>query len=145
MTCATARLPGAGLRFIVLAALLLPAGALPVRAEDCTWGQPGYRDCVDAKIKRRKEAEAQGRKPEPAPTVPASKRPGSLTPLPAPPSAPPRGASRVGQRDRALQDSLRQFDREGARMRSQGYPEPMMPYPEINKIPGRICPSGGCD
>ncbi|MCP8937084.1 hypothetical protein NK718_01005 [Alsobacter sp. SYSU M60028] len=137
-------------RFCVNSVALLAAGflataATSARAEDCTWGKPGYRDCIDAKIAKRREQEAKGQKPDIAKTVPASKRPGTLTPLPAPPQdtliLPDMNDAR-GRR--ALQRSLHDFERDQARMRRQGAPEPIMPYPEINKIPGQVCPTGGC-
>ena len=69
---------------LLAGAFLAPSAA---RAEDCTWGQPGYRDCVDGKIARQRELEAQNKPREVMKTVPASKRPGTLTPLPPPPPA----------------------------------------------------------
>jgi len=83
------RLPLA-LVVLAAAAAFAPAGA---RAADCVWGRPGYRDCVEEKIRRLRESEARGDRPETAPAAPSGIRPPTLPPappMPAPSPAPPR-------------------------------------------------------
>ena len=45
---------------IAIAALLAPVSGV-AQGQDCTWGQAGYRACVEAKIAAMKKAEAAGR------------------------------------------------------------------------------------
>ena len=73
----TAAGAGAGVALLLGTWLAMPGAA---RAEDCTWGQPGYRACVEAKLEDLRKQEA-GKEPKKVyKTVPASKRPGTLTP-----------------------------------------------------------------
>ncbi|MHB2165556.1 hypothetical protein [Alsobacter sp. R-9] len=121
--------------------------ARPALAQDCTWGQPGYRDCVDAKIRKLKEAEASGQAKPSFPTAPANRRAPQLTPLtdydieqpvmPAPPgSADPR----------AMRQNQKALDRNLTIMRRDAVRPPIMPPTRdpFPPIPGRICPSQGC-
>ncbi len=77
-----ARFPPA---LLIAAAFAAQAG--PAAARDCVWGTPGYRTCVEEKIRRLKETEAQGR-PETAPVAPVGRRAPSRSGPIAPPALP---------------------------------------------------------
>jgi uncharacterized iron-regulated membrane protein len=87
----------------------------PQAAQECTWGQPGYRACVEAKISRMKQREAQGQPREVHKTVPASKRAPALTPIPdgsdaaAASGAPERPMGQAARRNRQWQFDLDQY------------------------------------
>lgn len=151
---------------LVLAGLLLPAwlAAPPAaRAETCTWGQPGYRDCVEDLIARSKSEPAgagktldpqqslqeTSRKTAPqqaSKTRKAGRRPGagSLTPVPPVPFevTPPRYDA-AGQA-LAAERRQRQVDDNLLRLQRQTPVQPILP-PVVNPpMPGQICPSWGC-
>jgi hypothetical protein len=157
-----------GSRMIMGACLALATLAAPaaLRAEDaCTWGEPGYRDCVDKLIAEKKKEEAVGR---PAGTVdPASalagaaartappapgkggkkktRRPGagSLTPVSpeelrlTPPRYDPAQNAIINERRQ------RQFDQNMMR-NAAPVPAPILPPTYRPSTPGQICPSWGC-
>jgi hypothetical protein len=103
---------------VLAAATLAPA---PARAADCVWGRPGYRDCVEEKIRRLRESEARGDRPDTAPAGPPATRPQTLPhapSMPPPPPAPPRqwrvGPSPEEERfARDVDDLRRRIDRTG--------------------------------
>lgn len=163
-------LGGIGWRGLVLAAGLALAAlgaSAPGRAEEaCTWGEPGYRDCVDKLIAAKKKEEAIGR---PAGTVdPASALAGTAART-AP--AAPRNAKTAKKRARPGAGSLtpvspeelritpprydpaqnaiiddrrqRQFDQNMMR-NAVPVPAPIMPPTYRPSVPGQICPSWGC-
>lgn len=72
--------------------------SMPAAARDCVWGAAGYRACVEDKIRRLKESEAQGRAAT-APAAPVGRRapslPGPIAPV-SPPAPPPVRELRVG-------------------------------------------------
>lgn len=154
---------------VAIAVTTLLGGALlagPAHGEDaCTWGEPGYRDCVDRLIAAKKEEEARGVKSvSPPAAAPANepniivgnqgskaktaaakrKRPGagSLTPIsPAPddyrpPSYDPAMDAVISARRQY------QFD-QNMRRNANPVPSPILP-PVVNPPMGRICPSWGC-
>jgi hypothetical protein len=130
------------------AVLIVLAGAARAQAKGCTWGQPGYRACVDGLIARQRDVDARRgtdkRSVRPVTrTAPARQRPGTLTPVP---SQTWRGVPAPSAVDdqRAVQRNQRDFDNTMNRLRQQANPAPIMPFPELNPIPGRICPTGGC-
>lgn len=96
------------------AALLLAASG-PARAQDCTWGEKGYRACVEAKIERAKAREQQGKPREVHKTAPASRRAPQLTPprdiVEAPSSpGPSRGSvSTLSRTNPQFQTDLNQY------------------------------------
>src|SRR4051812_39026085 len=82
--------PWLGLAALCVAALAPGAG--PAQARECTWGQPGYRDCVDGEIVRRSQRAKSGERTIYR-TAPARRRPGTLTPTePVPGPEPTRVA-----------------------------------------------------
>ncbi len=117
--------------FSASAAVLLWAGsAAPVLAQVCSWGTPGYRDCVEDKIRRLRESEAQGRRPDAAPVAPPERRAPSRPALPgrdAEPSPPPVREWRVGP------PSDHQFRIEADRGRTLIAREPR-PVPELRRL-----------
>jgi hypothetical protein len=140
----TAARAGVGVAMLAAAWLALPGAA---RAEDCTWGQPGYRACVEAKLEELHKQEA-GQEPKKVyKTVPASKRPPSLTP-----------DTYVRERPRTKfpanddygdawnpERSQRQFNANQGRIQQQLSPTPILPPNNTPyTVPGRICPQGGC-
>src|SRR4051812_38336115 len=66
-------------------ALVSPIESLPgagqALARECTWGQPGYRDCVDGEIVHRSQRVKAGDRSAIYRTAPARRRPGTLTPI----------------------------------------------------------------
>lgn len=128
--------------WIVTLALLSP---VPVMAQDqdCTWGQPGYRACVEAKIAAMKKAEAAGR-PTGAKTAPANRRPPALTPLSAETLRVPDVSGDAAAARRDATRNQRQFDRNLGRQRIDAQRPLIIPDPPLIQIPGRICPSQGC-
>jgi hypothetical protein len=99
--------------FAGAAALL--ALAAPARAQDCTWGEKGYRACVEAKIERSKARQKDGKPREVQKTAPASKRAPQLTPprdiveAPSPPG-PSRGAvSTLSRTNPQFQTDVNQY------------------------------------
>ena len=131
-----------GTAVVALAASLAHSPA--ARAEDCTWGQPGYRACIDAKLEDLRKQEAGQAPKKTYKLAPASKRPPSLTPdtyvrerprnrLPA-----NENYGDAWNSDRAQ----RQFNANQGR--NQRVPPVIWPYPDYNYVPGRICPQGGC-
>lgn len=136
---------GAG-RMACIAAVLAFVHSAAARAEDCTWGQPGYRACVEAKIEDLRKQEAGQAPKKTYKLAPASKRPPSLTPdtfvrerprnrLPA-----NENYGDAWNPERAQ----RQFNANQGRIDSQRVPPVLWPYPDYNYVPGRICPQGGC-
>jgi len=127
---------------IAIAVLSAPVSGL-AQGQDCTWGQPGYRACVEAKIAAMKQAEAAGR-PAGAKTAPANRRPPALTPLEPETLRMPEvsGDAAAARRDAAR--NQRQFDRNLGRQRIDAQRPLIMPDPPLIQIPGRICPSQGC-
>lgn len=117
------------------------------RAQTCTWGTPGYRDCVDAKIRQQREAEAKGGPRPFFPTAPAAQRAPQLTPLGpgdiqvlAPPTRVPPPSNKVmRQNQRSLDDNLMGINRD------RGL-QPILPplRNPVPPMPGQICPSQGC-
>jgi hypothetical protein len=127
---------------LLAGAFLAPSAA---RADDCTWGQPGYRDCVDGKFARQRELEAQNKPREVMKTVPASKRPGTLTPLPPPPPAMMLPDMDITDGRAATARNQRQTDANQARIRRDAGRDPIMPLPTYPlPMPGQVCPIGGC-
>jgi len=128
--------------WIAMIALLAPATVM-AQGQDCTWGQPGYRACVEAKIAAMKQAEAAGR-PAGAKTAPANRRPPALTPLAPETLRLPEvsGDAAAARRDAAR--NQRQFDRNLGRQRLDAQRPLFLPDPPLIQIPGRICPSQGC-
>lgn len=106
-------LPVSVMLAVLAAATLAPA---PARAADCVWGRPGYRDCVEEKIRRLRESEARGDRPEAAPAAPPGVRAPALPPsprvAPPPPPVPVRewrvGPSREEERFARDVDRLRE-------------------------------------
>lgn len=159
---------GRGSAALVLAGLLLLpawlAAAPAARAETCTWGQPGYRDCVEDLIAKAKSSEPKAadkaldpqkalqdssRKTAPQQASKGRKsgrRPGagSLTPVPPVPFevTPPRYDA-AGQAI-AAERRQRQVDDNLFRLQRQTPVQPILP-PVVNPpSPGQICPSWGC-
>jgi hypothetical protein len=158
-----------GWRTWVLGACLALGVALApplAHAEDaCTWGEPGYRDCVDKLIAAKKKEEAVGRTGttlDPASALAGAaartggsasgkagtkKRPrpgaGSLTPVSpeelriTPPRYNPAKNAIIDERRQ------RQFDQNMMR-NAAPVPAPIMPPTYRPSIPGQICPSWGC-
>jgi hypothetical protein len=119
------------------------------KAEECTWGTPGYRACVDRMLERRREADAkrpataQNKGSSEFRTAPARRRPGTLTPAPSEVS---RGIpmENTAPGRRAVERNQRQFDSTMQRLQ-QPPPQPIMPLNrDLNPIPGRVCPTWGC-
>ena len=127
---------------IAIVAVLVPVSGLG-QSQDCTWGQAGYRACVEAKIAAMKKAEAAG-KPAGARTAPANRRPPALTPLASETLRVPdvSGDPSAARRDAAR--NQRQFDRNLGRQRMDAQRPLILPDPPLIQIPGRICPSQGC-
>ncbi|MGL4443317.1 MAG: hypothetical protein ACRCU1_06820 [Alsobacter sp.] len=130
--------------FVAAVVVLSPA---PAEAQVCTWGTAGYRDCVDEKLRKLREAEASGASRPVFPTAPANQRPPQLTPidpndmqalgpLPSQPR-PPTRAMRQNQRN--LDNTLMRAQRD------RGL-QPIMPplRNPVPPMPGQICPSQGC-
>jgi hypothetical protein len=127
---------------LLLGATLALPGAAPAAASECTWGQPGYRDCVDDKIVRRSQRVKSGERRETYRTAPVRRRPGTLTPIEPVPGPQP---SRVdtGRRIPSQENRLDAISREN--MRRDAIPNPIQaPDYRINTIPGRICPNNIC-
>lgn len=141
------RVQGRLLRAAAGAAVMLAASLPAAQAQTCTWGTPGYRDCVDAKIRQQKEAEAKGGPRPLFPTAPAAQRAPQLTPLGpgdiqvlAPPSRPPRPSNKaMRDNQRALDTNMMGIDRD------RGL-QPILPplRNPVPPMPGQICPSQGC-
>jgi len=139
------------LRPVVLTGALLAAAfaaTIPVaRAQTCTWGTPGYRDCVDEKIRRQKESEAKGGPRLSFPTAPAAQRAPQLTPLGpgdiqvlAPPTRAQQPSNKVmRENQRNLDNNLMGINRD------RGL-QPILPplRNPVPPMPGQICPSQGC-
>ncbi len=130
---------------IVAAFILLPTGA--ALAQVCTWGTPGYRDCVDEKIRKQKESEASGNTRLLFPTAPANQRAPQLTPIDpddmqalGPLPAQPRPSSR------AMRQNQRSLDRNVMGVQRDRGLQPIMPplRNPVPPMPGQICPSQGC-
>ena len=139
-----AEMAGAGMA-LLLGTLVATTGA--ARAEDCTWGQPGYRACVEAKLEELKKQEA-GKEPKKVyKTVPASKRPPSLTPDTY---VRERARTKIPANDDYgdawnPERSQRQFNANQGRIQQQLSPTPILPPNNTPyTVPGRICPQGGC-
>jgi hypothetical protein len=136
-------------RWMMAGALLIAlGGAARAQASGCTWGRPGYRACVDALIAKQRDVDARRGTDERVArpvtkTPPARRRPGTLTPVP---SETWRGVPAPSAVDdqRAVRRNQRDFDDTMNRLRQQANPAPIMPFPERNPIPGRICPTGDC-
>jgi hypothetical protein len=118
-----------------------------VRAEECTWGEPGYRDCVDAKLQDLRKQEAGKAPRRHYKTVPAKKRPGTLTPdlstreIPRLPDV--NGADYGDAYNPAR--SQRQFNTNQGRIQQNLVPPVQLPPPGPPiTIPGQVCPQGGC-
>jgi hypothetical protein len=134
-------------RFCAIGALLgvsalasmLAAG--PASASECTWGERGYRACVDGKLGSRRESARRGER-QVYKTAPARRRPGTLTPVDPAPfelSSPPRGPTHAPSQENRLDAISRE------NMRRDAIPNPIMPpNSNANTIPGRICPPLGC-
>jgi hypothetical protein len=132
-----------GLRlWIAITAFLAPVPGV-AQGQDCTWGQPGYRACIEAKIAAMKQAEAAGR-PAGAKTAPANRRPPALPPLASETLRVPdvSGDAAAARRDAAR--NQRQLDRNLGRQRLDAQRPLILPDPPLFQIPGRICPSQGC-
>ncbi|MFZ4530594.1 MAG: hypothetical protein ACOYOJ_02145 [Alsobacter sp.] len=127
---------------IAIAGLLAPVSCL-AQGQDCTWGQPGYRACVEAKIAAMKKAEAAGR-PAGAKTAPANRRPPALTPLASETLRLPDVSGDPSAARRDAVRNQRQLDRNLGRQRLDAQRPLIMPDPPLIQIPGRICPSQGC-
>jgi len=127
---------------IAIAALLAPVSGV-AQGQDCTWGQAGYRACVEAKIAAMKKAEAAGR-PAGAKTAPSNRRPPALTPMASETLRVPdvSGDPSAARRDAAR--NQRQLDRNLGRQRLDAQRPLILPDPPLIQIPGRICPSQGC-
>jgi hypothetical protein len=101
-----------GLLLAIMLSGLWPGGEAV--AQDCVWGQPGYRACVDEKIARQKQRAAEGKPPERHKTAPAANRAPALTPAQSvvgtPAAVPPqsRKTRKVG-RDPQWQFDLDQY------------------------------------
>lgn len=148
MTRTTATTRRSGLMAVGAALGLLSVLAVsPARAApECTWGTPGYRACVEERIRLRNEAEAAGRKPEPQRTAPANRRPPALTPVDPSDTqivAPSRGLPPPPSR---LRDNQRSFDKGLDGIVRDRDLQPIMPplRNPIPPMPGQICPSQGC-
>ncbi len=131
--------------------LLILAGivslSVPAAAQTCTWGTPGYRDCVDEKIRKQKEAEASGGPRQLYPTAPANQRAPQLTPLGPgdvqalrPPGRSPKPSAR------GLRDTQRSLDNNLMGIQRDRGLQPIMPplRNPVPPMPGQICPSQGC-
>lgn len=134
-----------------LAVLAVFAGLATAReasAAECVWGKPGYRDCVDDLMAKRKSQESSApAKPgetQTFKTAPARNRAPALTPLgqadaqPQPTPRMPRGIDPTLDNQRGLDDAFARMKRDAAR------PAIMPDNGELFKLPGRICPSQGC-
>ncbi|WP_406856498.1 hypothetical protein ABEG18_02385 [Alsobacter sp. KACC 23698] len=126
---------------MVLGAALALPWAEPASARECTWGQPGYRDCVDGEIAHRSRRVKSGDRSAIYKTAPVRRRPGTLTPIEPVPGPQP---SRVDGRPIPSQEHrLDAISRQN--MRRDAIPNPIQaPDPRINTIPGRICPNNIC-
>jgi hypothetical protein len=133
-----------------------PASAGAAEAQDCVWGQKGYRECVDkllaehrtldpSQALRNTESRTHRASPTTTRRSSARRRPGagSLTPTPpadlriTPPTYDPaQEAIAADRRQRDLDNNL-------YRMQRDSVAPPIMP-PVINPPYGRICPSWGC-
>lgn len=130
---------------LVSALIALPASSAV--AQVCTWGTPGYRDCVDEKIRKQREAEAAGNNRLLYPTAPANQRAPQLTPIDpsdmqtlGPLPTQPRPSTRaMRQNQRSLDNNLMRVQRD------RGL-QPIMPplRNPVPPMPGQICPSQGC-
>lgn len=134
-----------------MAILVLAAGLATARdaaANECVWGKPGYRACVDDLLAKRKSQEgpetAKPAEPRTFKTAPARNRAPALTPLgqadaqPQPTPRMPRGIDSTLDNQRGMDDALARMKRDAAR------PAIMPDNGELFKLPGRICPSQGC-
>ncbi len=100
---------------------------------------------MEGKIARQRELEAQNKPREVMKTVPANKRPGTLTPLPPPPPAMVLPDLDMNDGRAANARNQRQFNANQARIRRDAGRDPIMPLPTYPlPMPGQICPSGGC-
>jgi hypothetical protein len=151
---------------LALAAVLAPA---MTRAEDaCTWGEPGYRDCVDKLIAAKKKEDAVGRSAgtlDPAAalagtaarTAPGTSgaakknakakraRPGAGSLTPVSPEELRITPPRYDPAQNAIINERRQRQFDTNIMRNTApVPAPIMPPTYRPSIPGQICPSWGC-
>jgi hypothetical protein len=130
---------------LALAGWLL--GSPSAWAQECVWGQPGYRSCVDGLLAKRKQDEEK-RGPSAATgtfkTAPARNRPPALTPLSDADRPPQPTAVMPKAPDRDIYD--RRFTNDAfARMRRDAERPAIMPQNrDLFQMPGRICPSQGC-
>lgn len=137
--------PGALLAGLALAGWLL--GSPSAGAQECVWGQSGYRSCVDGLLaKRKQEEEKLGPSATTGTfkTAPARNRPPALTPLRDADRPPQPTAVMPKAPDRDIYD--RRFtDDAFARMRRDAERPAIMPQNrDLFQMPGRICPSQGC-
>jgi hypothetical protein len=101
--------------YVLFGAALLTALAGPALAEDCTWGERGYRACVEAKLERAKARQQQGKPREAHKTAPANKRAPQLTPprdiVEEPSRSGPSGssASTLSRTDQQFQTDANQY------------------------------------
>lgn len=118
-------LPRLSLTMLAAFAVAWPGIAGTARAEDCTWGKPGYRACVEGKIEESKRRQAEGKPRTVHRTAPASKRPPSLTPsqsvvgTPRPPVQGQLGPSTLGTTTQGFQTEMNQY-RSDRRARQAG-------------------------
>lgn len=136
-----------GLAAAILAGVAVVLATGSAKAQVCTWGTPGYRDCVDEKIRKQREAEASGKAGPLFPTAPANQRAPQLTPIDpsdiqtlGPLPAQPRPSTR------AMRQNQRNLDNNLMRAQRDRGLQPIMPplRNPVPPMPGQICPSQGC-
>lgn len=130
-----------------LAMVVWQLAPLSAPAQECVWGQPGYRACVDGLLAKRKQEEEQlgaSASRGTYKTAPARNRAPALTPLndadrpPQPTAVMPKAPERDIYDRRFTDDAF-------ARMRRDADRPAIVPQNrDLFQMPGRICPSQGC-